>query len=151
MSSFQIPRREVEASILLEGGETLTGRLFAPERGSHGEPGTLEGRLTDESEPFVPLVRDEGTVLVNAEWILTVTLARDAARLDDSAGSERFALTLRLAGGSQVEGTVYAALPAAQSRLLDFLNAAPRFLPVETDAGVVLVNRSFVVSVAEAG
>lgn len=149
MSSFRIPRREVEARLLLEGGQEITGRLFAPRHGPHGEPGTIEDRLSDPREPFLPLVQDDRTTFVSAAWILAATIPRDAAQLDRGDEAREFDLTLHLTGGVEVRGTVHATLPAEESRLLDFLNAAPRFLVVETDLAVVLVNREFVVRVVE--
>ncbi len=150
MSSFRIPKREVEVRILVEGGDEVAGRLFAPRHGPHGEPGTIEDRLSDPREPFLPLVREDDTLFVSADWILSVTIAAEDAHLPEGDDSRTFDLTLRLAGGSEISGTVGMALPPRESRALDFLNTAPRFIAVRTDSAVVLVNRAFVVSVREA-
>ncbi|MDX1643878.1 MAG: hypothetical protein R3244_05910 [Thermoanaerobaculia bacterium] len=149
MSSFRIPRREVEARILLEGGEEVAGRLFAPRHGPHGERGTIEDRLSDAREPFLPLVREGDTLFVSADWILSVTLPAEDAHLAEGDDAHTFELTLRLAGGSEIRGTVGISLPPEESRPLDFLNAAPRFIAVRSESAVVLVNRAFVVSASE--
>lgn len=151
MSSFRIPKREVEARILLEGGKEISGALFAPRYGPHGKPGTIEDRLSDTKEPFLPVVREDETLFVSADWILCVTIPGDEARVLEDDDERRFDLDLRLAGGTRVRGTVGMALPAEESRLLDFLNSAPRFIAVRTEAAVVLVNRTFIVSVGENG
>jgi hypothetical protein len=48
-------------------------------------------------------------------------------------------------------GRFHIVMPAGRSRVLDFLNASGRFLPLWGDGHVTVVQRSFVVSVRSDG
>jgi len=54
---------------------------------------------------------------------------------------------LSLAGGVTVDGTLIVVMPLERSRVVDYLNAAGRFLPLFADGTVTLVQRRFIVTV----
>lgn len=150
MATFRIPRRQLQAEILLQGGDEVRGVIHAPAHGPHGRPGGALDRLTDVTEPFLPLSTDTGTTIINTLRILTVRVAGDDDHEAEHASSPPIDLELHLIDGSKVAGSVQFTMPPEESRLLDYVNSrVAGFIPVATDHGQVLVNRRFVVSVEE--
>ena len=149
MDIFQVPRREAEASILLDDGRTLEGQLFLATTGPDGRPETIWERLNDAGEEFVPMACGRDRFLLNKSGILTVTVPReeDALHEDDGNGAKEVAVRLTLTGGISLLGRLHIAMPVERSRVLDYLNAAPRFLPLHPPHGITLVHRRFIVSV----
>ena len=146
METFKVPQREIEARLLLEGGQEIDGKLFTPELGPDGEPGRILDRLNDPAENFLALVTNRGPLLVNTDWIVSVRLPLGEEMLDPTA-QECLGVHFRLAGGSTVMGNLSFSMPPERSRLVDFLNAGPRFLKLVDDHGVLLVQCRFVVTV----
>jgi len=149
MDIFLVPRREAEASILLDDGRTLEGQLFLATAGPDGRPETVWERLNDSGEEFVPMACGDDRFLLNKSGIITVTVPRgeDAVHADDGNGAREAAVRVTLAGGISLLGRLHIAMPVERSRVLDYLNAAPRFLPLHASGGVTLVHRRFIVSV----
>ena len=151
MDTFRVPRRQVEATVLLEGGLELDGKLFTPELGPNGEPGRLQDRLNDPTKDFLPLSTARGPLLLNTGWIVSVRLAagEEPEESGEPGGHEAMAVHLRLAGGSTVMGKLPFSMPPERSRLLDFLNAGPRFVKLIDEGGTILVQRRFIVTARE--
>jgi hypothetical protein len=149
MDIFQVPRREAGARILLDDGRTLEGQLFLATAGPDGRPETVWERLNDAGEEFVPMACGDDRFLLNKSGILTVTVphGEDALHEDEGNGAKETPVRVSLAGGLSLLGRLHIAMPVERSRVLDYLNAAPRFLPLHSSEGITLVHRRFIVSV----
>lgn len=149
MTEFRVPRREIHARVLLEGGQEIEGRLFASMQGHFGERGLLIDRINDAAEPFLPIVTDGGAVLANTRRILMIRVASDdEATVFDPEG-DAIGVRVQLTEGIAVTGKVQIDLPPGERRLLDYLNSLPRFFPVVAPTGICLVNSRYVVSATE--
>ena len=152
MELYRIPRREVPARILLDDGRTLDGKVFTTDSVPGGRPEDVLHLLNDTSEDFVPLVCGNDSFLLNKAGIIWVQLTgANAEEVAEHAESGRPApVRLTLAGGLSLVGTLSIVMPPERARVIDYLNAAGRFVPLFGDGSVTLVRRSFVVSVRSA-
>ena len=149
MDIYRIPRREVPVKLRLIDGRHLDGTIFTSELGPDGLPEHVLHHLNDAGEDFVPVVCGGEAFLLNKAGILWVELAAEleAATIEEDALAVHVPIRLTLAGGLSVTGTLAIVMPPERSRAVDFLNAAGRFLPVQGDGTVTLVQRRFVVTV----
>ena len=149
MEIYRIPRREVAVRILVDDGRTLDGTLFTAETGAAGRPEDVLQHLNELDEDFVPLLCGKDSFLLNKAGIIWVQLTGSAAaEIADEAGSgPRVPVRFSLAGGISVVGTLVIVMPLERSRVVDYLNASGRFLPLFGEGSVTLVQRRFVVTV----
>jgi hypothetical protein len=149
MDIYRIPRHEVPVRILLDDGRTLDGTLFTAETGPGGRPEDVLHYLNETAEGFVPLMCGRDSFLLNKAGIVWVQLSGDEARelAHGAIESHHVPARVSLAGGLSVVGTLAIAMPPERSRVVDYLNAAGRFLPLLADGTVTLVQRRFVVTV----
>lgn len=149
MEIYRIPRREVPVRILLDDGRALDGTLFTAETGAGGRPEDVLRQLNGTDEEFVPLVCGKDSFLLNKAGIIWVQLTGGAAEeISGEAGAgRRVPVRFSLAGGISVVGTLAIVMPVERSRVVDWLNAAGRFLPLFGEGTVTLVQRRFVVTV----
>jgi len=149
MDIYRIPRREVLVRILLDDGRTLDGTLFTAETGPGGRAEDVLHYLNETDEGFVPLVCGRDSFLLNKAGIVWVQLTGAPAReiaLED-VDARHVSARVSLAGGISVVGTLAIAMPPERSRVVDYLNAAGRFLPLWSEGAVTLVQCRFIVSV----
>jgi hypothetical protein len=149
MEIYRIPRREVPVRILVDDGRTLDGTLFTAESGAGGRPEDVLHHLNDSEKDFVPLVCGADSFLLNKAGIIWAQVSGAAAsEIAVEAGAGRHVpVRLSLAGGISVVGKLVIVMPPERSRVLDYLNAAGRFLPLYGEGTVTLVQRRFVVTV----
>ena len=149
MEVYRVPRREILVRILVDDGRTLDGTLFTAESGAGGCPEDVLAHLNDPAEDFVPLLCGSDSFLLNKAGILWVQLTGEpAAEIAENSGSgQSVPVRLSLAGGLSIVGTLLIVMPPERSRVLDYLNASLRFLPLFGEGTVTLVQRSFLVTV----
>ena len=152
MEIYRVPRREVPVRILVDDGRTLDGTLFTAETGAGGRPEDVLQHLNDSDKDFVPLVCGADSFLLNKAGIIWAQVSGAAAKeIAVEAGSGRHVpVRLSLAGGISMVGKLVIVMPAERSRVLDYLNATGRFMPLYGEATVTLVQRRFVVTVRSA-
>lgn len=149
MRSLNLPKRRLAVEVSL-AGDRLVGEVFLAEYAAdHPGPERVHDLLTGREEFFPLLGSDERLrVLARAavRWV-RVTTASDA--VDPSTAGEPHVknVAVQLDDGSIERGTVRFVAPEARSRLQDYLNDAPAFLPVFQGDGVLLVNRERIASV----
>ncbi len=153
MEIYRIPRREVSVRILVDDGRTLDGTLFTAETGAAGRPEDLLQHLNVPDEDFVPLLCGEDSFLLNKAGIIWIQVTGSAAAeiADDAGSGQKIPVRISLAGGISVVGTLVVVMPLERSRVLDYLNASRRFLPLFGEGIVTLVQRRFVVTVRSGG
>lgn len=149
MKKFRVPQREVVATVTLYGGQQRRGRLFVPPSGPRGGPGRLTDRLNDDSERFLALSDEGSGCLVSKDRIVHVDLDSEqgALELEPQVAAHEIRVRVEVAGGSPIEGVLPYTMPPDKERLIDYLNAAPRFIPLLGGEGLVLLNRDYVTAV----
>jgi len=149
---YRVPRRELEVRILLDDGRTLDGSLFTSDQCATGGPEDALQFLNTNSEDFVPLVCGQDRFLLNKAGIIWVQLMGEGAK--EVAAANRTGrpvpVRLTLTGGMSVVGALSIVMPPERARVVDYMNAAGRFLPLFGDGTTTLVQRGFVVSVRSA-
>ncbi len=151
MDLFRVPRREAPVRLLLDDGRVLDAGFFTALTGPDGLPGRVVDRLNDPTEEFVALRSSLERFLVNKSGIVTVRVEGDPEEiLGIEAGTGRHVpVRLSLAGGTALVGRLVVVMPADRSRVIDYLNAIPRFFPLVGEGTVTLVQKNFVVSVRD--
>jgi hypothetical protein len=146
---FRVPKREVTARLVLDDGSTVEGRLFTAYVGAEGRLESVEERLNDGSEEFVALACDEDRFLLNKAGIILCEVREGQGELDHlpGMGGRKVPVRVTLVGGMALVGTLRVLMPAERSRVLDYLNAAPRFITIEGPGKATLVQRRFIVTV----
>jgi hypothetical protein len=149
MEIYRIPRREVLARILLDDGRTLDGTLFTAESGAGGRIEDVLQLLNGMDVEFVPLLSGKDSFLLSKAGVIWVQLVGEPAQeiRSSAEGGRPIAVRLSLAGGVSLVGTLIVTMPPERSRVVDYLNAAGRFLPLFGEGIVTLVQRRFVVTV----
>jgi hypothetical protein len=145
MDAYRIPRRVVPVRLLLDDGRRLHGDLFvATVDGSDFE--SLVRRLNDPEEDFVPLAVGDDRFLLQKAGIVSVEIDQ-AAPTEEQPGVRFVTARLTLMGGTALLGRLRVEMPPERSRVLDYLNAGPRFIPLWSPSGIILVQRRAIVSV----
>jgi len=147
MRLFEIPTRRMPVRVILGPGDELAGELFAPQNGPGGAPTTLDQRLNDETESFLALSTGNANVLIHRKQIVAVH--SETPRGDDGVpqldgGSH---VEVDLAGERRLTGRLVYSMPAGRARLIDYLNAAPRFIALYHADGTTWFNRDKVIRV----
>ncbi len=149
MQIYRIPRREVLVRVALDDGSKLEGILYTATAAPSGAPESVMERLNRADEEFVPLAQGEERFLLNKAGIILVEIPGGAGEIPDADAPVGHDVTVHvtLVGGGALAGRMRIVMPPERSRLLDYLNAAPSFLPILREDGVTLVHKRFVVAV----
>jgi hypothetical protein len=152
MQSLRVPRREVAVRIQLDDGRSLEGKLFTAQLAPDGLAGRVVDYLNDTAEEFIPLACGDDRFLLNKSGIIAVEVpdGRDEIEGWDSHTGREVLVRLTLPGGTNLLGRILIVMPPERSRVLDYLNAAPRFFPLIGERQVTLVHRNYVVSARSA-
>ncbi len=156
MQELQIPTHSIAVEIHTADGKQIAGALYAAEvRFVSGRPAEVIHLLNDERAflPFQAITRKgrkREQVILNKDHIVRVRLARAlgaaaAAEIDVNDDDAPGPCTLVLSDGTRVAGRVAVETPRSQSRLVDKLNHAERFIPIISDEAVDFVQCSHVV------
>ena len=151
MIEYQIPRREVGATVVLDDGRTLECTLFTAVSSPEGGPQLVIDRLNDAEEEFVPVSSGDDRFLVSKPGIVTVQITQrdEMDAMETDAGREA-PVRLSLAGGVGLVGRFRIVMPPERSRVIDYLNEASRFVPLFGEDRVTLVQRGYIVTVRSA-
>jgi hypothetical protein len=127
------------------GGEQLAGEIFLnpASRFRSAPQGPLE--FLNEDEPFFALALPDGhTALVAKSRVesLTADAHGECEEAADSVNPQPVDVTITVASGAVLRGTMSIDAPPSHARLLDFLNTySERFIRVADAGRVILVNR----------
>ncbi len=148
MEIYRVPKVETRVRILLDDGRTLDGSIFTSVTGPLGGPETILERLVDPAEEFLPLACGEDRLLLNKTGIILVQCPADAVGPAAGAqGAKEVPVRVSLAGGTSLLGRLSIRMPPERARVLDYLNSAPRFVPLLGDRDVTLIQKHFIVTV----
>jgi hypothetical protein len=160
-TTYRIPKEAVDVELRVEGGLALAGQVFATSVvPHHSGPERVLDMLNREDHPYLPVRGEQDAVLVHKDRVVRVrSLDERDCRLTfaDSVDQDQVRVRLLLAGGEsraaaageELDGIIVLEGPPERRRLLDYLNAAPRFFPLVREDGAWLVNQDFLVSVRE--
>jgi hypothetical protein len=151
MELLRVPRREVAVRILLDDGRTLDGSLFTAATGHDGRPERVLDHLNDSSEEFFPVACGEDRFVLNKAGVISVTIAGGEEEIGEPElyvePEHEVPVRMTLTGGISLIGKLPIAMPRERSRVVDYLNSAPRFVPLLGSGQVTLVQRGYIVSV----
>jgi hypothetical protein len=142
-----IATRRERVEIVLASGRHLTGdvhlRLAAE---THAGPESPVDLLNRSERFFAVTLADDDLLLLAKSHVLFVRLPPHPAFVDPEreSAARRLGLEVELADGSRLEGVVIFEMPPDRPRVLDYLNAAPRFFALWTPDAVHLLNRGHV-------
>lgn len=150
---YMVPKREVRARILLPGQGPEDVKLFLGERAETHDGPEQPSDLFNGSLAFVPAMSHSGRVmLIHRDALLAVSVdaldekgVLDLELVPDDV--TRASVQIVLEDGTSIVGTVSYLMPDSQRRLQDFLNGGARFLTVEQDRTVHLVNKGRIVKI----
>lgn len=136
------------------GGERLDGEVFLNRVSRFRSAPQGPAEFLNEPEPFFALALADGrTILVARERVESVTADLGDDLSDDPVAGvipHPVAVTITVASGAVVRGTMAIDAPPSHARLLDFLNTNhERFLRVADAGRVILVNRQAIDHVHE--
>lgn len=153
---YEVPKREVEAEIVLVGETPRPIRLFLAERARHHSgPERPSDLLNAADEPFLPVREPEaGLVLVHRAAVLVLTVPATVEEGPEPepegsgpGGTVDGEIHVRLEGGAELSGVVREPMPEGERRVQDYLNRAGPFVPLRDGASIRFVNRSRIVRV----
>lgn len=149
MDELRVPRRQVRVRIVLDDGRTLDGDLFVSPIMPDGGAERVVDRLNDPHDDFVPVAAGEDRFVLNKAGIVLVQIqgGPEEAGVPETFEGHEAPVQLSLSGGIGISGRLPIAMPPERSRVIDYLNAAPRFVPILGDAQVTLVQRRFIITV----
>jgi hypothetical protein len=145
-TDLRIEKDRRTVSLLMLGGEQLTGEMFVQRFSRHHLGSEEIPDVLNAPEPFFPLVRAGDTLMVAKHQVREVELSDDRgaeASVSPAARAEAVEVTLR--DGTVRAGRLYLEMPTDRPRLLDYLNRyAQRFVTLFSAGGIRLINRELI-------
>jgi hypothetical protein len=153
---YRVPKYKTQVEIRYAEGQVRRVGLFLAEFSDHRlGPERADDVLNGERD-FLAIESESGEIgFVRRHAIALVTLGKEedadellgafdpiAADLDTQVS-----LCITLRDGTELTGQTRYQQPEAHSRLVDFLNAAPAFIPLRHDGRLSLVNKQHISSV----
>jgi hypothetical protein len=153
-SEFRVEKVRSRATITLSSGESVQGCFFVARSGVRVPGPERVGDILN-SEPGFCLFEiqdDDGvrTVLYNRTQIVSVEVVDDEAQRDPGydVATERL-VSIRLASGLEIVGSVRVYLPEGHDRLSDWARQPDQFRYVETGESTLLVNVAHIIEMTE--
>lgn len=145
-AQFRVPKVTVDAEFLLEGGPWIAGTVFLfPDAGTHGGRERVIDLLRAR-ESFFPATFGGKAHLVNKSRLLAVRVSDAAdAGVDEELVTAFISVPVTIelvgaaAGDNSLGGVLHLETAPGHHRLLDYLNTVGEFVPLEQEAGIVLV------------
>jgi hypothetical protein len=149
LESLSIPKRRVAAQFILPGGSSRTVAVFLAEAApGHSGGERLSDLLNNSGSQFIPAL-DAETDAMTFVHCENLALARVDAALEPNVVDQftiptEHEVEVRLMDGQKLRGLITYVLPEAHSRLTDYLNNAPPFIPLLEGEKVALINKRHV-------
>jgi hypothetical protein len=153
-SAYRVEKDRSRAMLALATGETVRGSFFVAASGVKVPGRERVGDILNAELGFFPFeVESDGsrrTVMFNRAHVVTVTLSDAEARRDPGyqVATERL-VSIRLATGEALVGSVRVYRPEGRDRLSDWARGEDRFRYIETADATILVNAAHIVEVSE--
>ena len=150
MQELAVERRLVPVAIRFAGQEVLRGQIFlSPMAKRHAGPETVLDLMNDPEPFFVLRVEEETPVrMINKERIVEVEIASAEQFGEDedptSTGAKEEPVSITFQDDFVLAGTAYVEMPAAKSRLIDFLNIEEKFFALRAGDSAHIVSRKHI-------
>jgi hypothetical protein len=150
-SAFHIEKQRMDAVLVLTNGTRVIGHFFLAQANQNSTGRERVGELLNAEQTFFPFEDERGdTILYNRDHVVTVEVFDDEARRDAGYGvAIPRTVSLSLANGQRLSGSVRVFRPEGHDRLSDWARHGPRFRYVETAHSTYLVNVDHVVDARE--
>ncbi len=149
---LKVPTVALTAEILFADGSDMLGRMFVPASASSHAGAMRPEEWMNEPVDFFPFLPDaaRSPIIVNKHevLILSVPSSVDADLALEAADSPRRRVTIEC-GGRRLAGTLIIDMPQYQSRVLDYLNRAGRFLTLRDGDRHHLIQKQRITRVEE--
>lgn len=154
MNFYRIEKVRCTVAVVMMGGERYSGEIFLNPTSRFRSARQEPAEFLNEDEAYFALAMDDGrTALVAKARVESVTVESQGDPGNDAIGSPHphpASVSITMASGDVVRGTVSIDAPPSHARLLDFLNTNhERFLRVADAGRVILVNRQAIGHVHE--
>lgn len=155
MQELRVSKRQVPIEVMLPTGERRKVAVFLSDFASTH---TGRERVSEllKANAFLPAEDPTrgGLVLFHCANLAVVRVARE-----EEAGEDASADTIRteqrvevtLSTGHTLSGLLQYVMPPERTRLSDYLNACPAFIPLLEQDQVALINRTFVAQITPVG
>lgn len=153
--SYKVPKEQVAACVAVAGRPLEDVALFLGATARHHAGPERPSDVLADSDPFLPVSGSDGVKLVRKGAIRWLSIAAElelGGSLEAAlqrAGHEAVPVQIAFDDGTILRGSIVTEQPEGQQRVLDFLNAAPRFFPVREENTVHWVNRERIVEAAQ--
>ncbi|MFZ2491090.1 MAG: hypothetical protein WA208_06380 [Thermoanaerobaculia bacterium] len=155
MDDLRVPTVPLVAEIRYFDERPLTGRIFLPSRAQRHDGAMRPDEWLNQSNEFFPFLQDDAkrAAILNKRYVVVLTVPAwqpegDLDGLGDVAIVRKVAVQC---GTFRLEGAVHVNLPAAQSRLLDWINEPDPFLLVRDPERWHLVQKRRITFLDETG
>lgn len=149
---LRVPTVALAAEILCADGRDLLGRIFVPASASSHAGAMRPEEWMNEPVDFFPFLPDsaQSPIILNKHevLILSVPASVDANQALDEADNPQRRVTVEC-GGRRPSGTLVIDMPQNQSRVLDYLNRAGRFLTLRDGDRHHLIQKQRITRVEE--
>ncbi len=154
---YRIPKVAVPVRLCLDGGHEVEGSLYLlPVAGTHVGRERVVDLLACPDNQFVPLCGPDRVRLIHQTriviaWIYEAedgdTAPVEMAAPELAGEALEIPVELELAGvpkkARRLSGRIHLVMPPGQQRVIDFLNRSEPFFTLETDDGIALVNKRY--------
>jgi hypothetical protein len=151
LDELRIPKRAVRVDLTRADGTRLEAEVYLSEFASAHVGGERLSEMLN-SGPFLP-ARDlaQGKVsFLSCHSIAVARVAREVEADDDAAAHTiptEHEVVVTLLGGQTLSGLLTYVLPPERSRLIDYLNGCPLFIPLLEADHLALINREHIARV----
>lgn len=151
IDDLRIEKVRLPVVLITVDGERITGELFvqASARNQLGHETAHE--VLNNPEPYFPLARLKGdTLLLAKEQVRELFVAREDADDGEWDFGTPAEVDIVIQGGARHVGTILVQQVTGRRRVLDYFNRfTERFVALHKDDGIVLLNRTRIVYVAQ--
>jgi hypothetical protein len=152
MNDLKVPKRRVQAEVVLPGGRARRIALFLAEAASTHAGPERPADLLNGGDEFVPAYDEDAQTMtfLNRAGLAVVRVERaaDAEELDALSLPTEHDVEVLLESGETLRGVVSYFRPAETCRLVDFLNEPTPFFRLLEERALALVNKRHVSRVA---
>ena len=145
MDELRIPTVTLAADVVFSDGRQFPGKLFVPASAPrHAGPARPSEWLNEPAEFFAFLPDDSSEpIMVNKGEVLFVSVSAEANDVGSNDEVETTRPTVEVeCAGRRLEGHLAIDMPAGQTRVLDYLNRAERFLTLRNGRRHYLLRKS---------
>lgn len=151
MEELRIPKRAVQVEITRPDGLVSRVEVYLAEFASNHVGGERLSEMLN-SGVFLPArdLEQNKVNFINCASVAVARVGREVEEDDDAAAHTiptEHEVKVTLTGGQTISGLLSYVLPPERARLIDFLNACPKFIPLLEADHLALINREFIAQI----